>query len=105
MNGGSCHIRYQTRPYFMSSNDWAPVMSQGGIFDDNPAGSGFATANRIYVKCVHAWDSRSAFSPVHSHTRNAGTARATSGQETSPSQLTAPPSASPSAAAASSPPL
>jgi hypothetical protein len=29
----------------MSSNNWADEMSQGGIFDDNPAMSGFADAN------------------------------------------------------------
>lgn len=47
-----CHIRYQSRKYFMSSTDWAPVMSQGGIFDSDATGSGFSSANKIYVKCV-----------------------------------------------------
>jgi len=51
-NGASCHERYATKPYFMSSQPWASEMSQGGIFDSDPATSGFAGANLIYVKCA-----------------------------------------------------
>ena len=49
-NGQSCHVRYQTKPYWMSSKTWAPQMAQGGIFDTVAGSSDFATANRVYVK-------------------------------------------------------
>jgi len=64
-DGGSCHDRYQTRPYFMSSKSWASKMAQartarrhlsrphacqGGIFDSDAEKSGFGNSNRVYVK-------------------------------------------------------
>jgi|APGre2960657444_1045066.scaffolds.fasta_scaffold01090_5 hypothetical protein len=49
-DGESCQMRYSSRKYFMSSTTWDSQMAQGGIFDPSPANSGFATANRIYVK-------------------------------------------------------
>ena len=47
-DGLSCHERYSSREYFMSSQPWASQMAQGGIFDT--VNSAFGNANRIYVK-------------------------------------------------------
>jgi len=49
-DGQSCHDRYSTRLYWMSSTQWAPSMAQGGIFSTDPSISPFATANRVYVR-------------------------------------------------------
>jgi hypothetical protein len=47
-DGESCHDRYTSKQYWMSSTTWPAQMAQGGIFGlDN---SGWATANRVYVK-------------------------------------------------------
>ena len=48
----SCQDRYTTRPYFMGSGMWGPQFAQGGLFDDKPAMSQFATANLVYVACA-----------------------------------------------------
>lgn len=47
-DGLSCHERYSSRQYFMSSQPWASQMAQGGIFDT--VNSAFGNANRIYIK-------------------------------------------------------
>jgi hypothetical protein len=47
-DGLSCHERYSSRQYFMSSQPWASQMAQGGIFDT--VNSAFGNANRVYVK-------------------------------------------------------
>jgi hypothetical protein len=53
--GESCHDRYHSREYWMSSSIWATEMAQGGIFDDNPGMSAFADANLVYLKyCAHS---------------------------------------------------
>jgi hypothetical protein len=47
-DGLSCHERYSSRSYWMSSSTWASQMAQGGIFDT--VNSAFGNSNRIYVK-------------------------------------------------------
>ena len=49
-SGQSCHLRYGTKPYFMSSNTWATEMAQYGMFNTMPSDSAWAQANRVYGK-------------------------------------------------------
>jgi hypothetical protein len=46
-----CDLRYQSRPYFMSSTvkPWTPTFAQGGIFATDGS-SEWGTANRVYLK-------------------------------------------------------
>lgn len=45
----SCNLRYQNKPFWMSSKSWSDTLVQGGIFSggaENP----FANVNMVYVK-------------------------------------------------------
>jgi len=46
----SCTMRYQTVPYYMSSANWAPQMSQPGIFSTVESESSFWNVNKVYMK-------------------------------------------------------
>ena len=49
-SGQSCHLRYGTKQYFMSSTTWATQMAQYGLFNTMPSDSAWAQANRVYGK-------------------------------------------------------
>lgn len=51
-NQNSCNVRYKSKPFWMSSQSWAPQFAQGGIFSNDPSESPFYNANLIYVKCA-----------------------------------------------------
>lgn len=51
-DGPSCHERYTSSDYWMSSAPWAPQLAQYGIFSTAPNSSSWSGANRAYLKRV-----------------------------------------------------